>query len=310
MTKWTAEDIPDLSGKVIIVTGANSGLGYASTLALARKGGMLVLACRSLQRGRDALAAVCEAVPQAQAGFMQLDLASLASIEAFAATFNERFGRLDILLNNAGLSAMPRMETEDGFEMHFGVNHLGHFALTGQLLDRLLTTPESRVVTVSSRMHRKSNMAWDDLMSKRAYDKWDAYRQSKLANLLFAFELQRRLEAADATTQSLAAHPGFSDTAWSSDLSGLQVTFLGLMSRLFGQSADAGAWAQLYAAADPAARGGGFYGPKGDFRGHPTEAQASAAAYSAADAGRLWDLSVELTGVDFGVLASAATVTG
>lgn len=299
MSDWTIDDMPDLSGKVMIVTGANSGLGYASAKILSQKGATVILACRNRARGRQALAAIRAEAPQAQAGLLELDLASLASVKACADTFKERFDRLDVLMNNAGLSLLPRTETEDGFEMHLGVNHLGHFALTGLLLERLLATPKSRVVTVTSRMHATAIMNWDDLMSEQSYDKWAAYRRSKLANLLFAFELQRRFEATGADSGSLAAHPGFAATDWGSDLKGLQAALLRLASRLFGQSAEDGARPQLYAAVDPRAAAGLYYGPRGGMRGGPVAMRASEAAYDQGAAERLWRISERLTGVAY-----------
>jgi len=297
LEKWTADNISDQSGKVMIVTGANSGLGLARAMILAKKGATVVLACRNQGRGEAALAAIRAQVPAAEVVLLILDLASLASIAAFAAAFEAQFERLDVLLNNAGVSLLPRTETEDGFETIFGVNHLGHFALTGRLLAALLATPNSRVVTVSSRMHAAGVMRWDDLMGQQSYNKWEAYRQSKLANLLFAFERQRRLAAMGAPCLSLAAHPGFSDTNWAGNLGGWQVTLLRPISRWLGQTAADGALSQLYAAVDPAAAGGAYYGPQGGLRGEPVALRAGDAAYDKTAAQRLWTISEALTGV-------------
>ena len=300
MTNWTSEDIPNLDGKTIIVTGANSGLGYESTLALAEKGALVVMACRNLEKGRKALENIKTVVPSAQLDLMELDLADLKSIHAFAAAFKGKYDRLDVLLNNAGVMLTPRRLTADGFESQFGINHLGHFALTGLLLDLLLKTPESRVVAVSSQMHVDGKMVWDDLMGEQSYNNQDAYRQSKLANLLFAFELNRKLQATGSTTMAVGAHPGMADTNWvANNLSGLMKFFMGLMAPLMSQKADLGALSQLFAATSADVKTGGYYGPDGVRKGYPVEVRAAEAAYDEADAQKLWALSEELTGVKY-----------
>jgi NAD(P)-dependent dehydrogenase (short-subunit alcohol dehydrogenase family) len=303
ITNWTKDNIPDLNGKVIIVTGANSGVGYESSLALAEKGATLIMACRNLERGRRAAEAIKRAVPSAKLDVMPLDLASGKSIQAFAAMFKGKYDRLDVLINNGGPVGAARKLTEDGFESQFGINHLGHFALTGLLLDVLLKTPDSRIVTVSSRMHTSGKIQWDDLKSEHSYDRWNAYRQSKLANLLFTFELNRRLEAKGMTTRALAAHPGQAATNWAANnLDGVMGSLLKTLGPLMFQSAAMGALPPLYAAVDGNAKRGGYYGPKHDTKGHPVEGRASEAAYNESDAKRLWELSEELTGVKYGVL--------
>jgi NAD(P)-dependent dehydrogenase (short-subunit alcohol dehydrogenase family) len=314
MTQWTANDIPDQTGRVVVVTGANSGLGYESALALARKGAHVIMACRSAQRAADARQAIEDAcTPGASIDVMPLDLGSLASVRAFAADFSARFDRLDLLLNNAGLMATPQGMTADGFETQFGVNHLGHFALTGLLLPLLLRTPGSRVVTTSSIAHRTGKMNFDDLNLSANYSRYGAYGQSKLANVLFAFELQRRLSAAGAGTISLAAHPGFAETnlqrataaaSGSRAEGGLYETMLGL----FAQSQEMGALPQLYAATAPAVKGGEFYGPSTlDMRGYPKRVNGAKATRDTAAAARLWAESERLTGVvyDFAVPQAA-----
>jgi NAD(P)-dependent dehydrogenase (short-subunit alcohol dehydrogenase family) len=211
---WTTEKIPDLTGKVIIVTGANSGLGFEAAKEFARKGAQTILACRSMDKAQAALDQIKQEIPEASAEIMQLDLASLASVREFAETFKSRYDRLDILVNNAGIMWVPYQKTEDGFESQFGTNHLGHFALTGLLMDLLLKTPDARVVNVSSVGHRSGTMDFDNLMFEggKGYGRHRAYGRSKLANLLFTYELQRKFGAVDADAIATAAHPGGSNT--------------------------------------------------------------------------------------------------
>ena len=300
MTNWTKDNIPDLNGKVFIITDANSGLGYECTLALAEKGGTVIMACRSLERAQHSLDAIRQAVPSASLESMELDLASLKSVCAFAESFKNKYDRLDVLINNGSPIIAERSITEDGFESHFGVNHLGHFALTGLLLGILLKTPSSRVVTVGSREHVNGKIQWDDLMSERSYDWTTAYRQSKLANMLFAFELSRGLGAMGSSTLSVAAHPGLARTGWvENNLSGF-IKVLGKIKSLISyQRASLTALPVLYAAVDPNAKSGSYYGPEHDTKGYPVEVQASEAAYNETDAERLWELSEKLTGVKY-----------
>jgi NAD(P)-dependent dehydrogenase (short-subunit alcohol dehydrogenase family) len=303
MTDWTKDNIPDLHGRTFIITGANSGLGYECSLAVAEKGAQVVMACRDLDRGRRALAGIKQAVPDAKLELMELDLASFESIRAFAKSFKSRHDKLDVLINNGGPIVAGRRVTQDGYESHFGINHLGHFLLTGLLLDVLLKAPSSRIVTVSSRMHVDGKIDWDDLNGERSYDRARAYSQSKLANTLFAFELNRRLEAKGSATISVAAHPGLARTSWAdNNLDGLMRPLGKLMSRLSYQSASMGALPLLYAATDPSAKPGGYYGPEHDQKGYPVELRAGAAAYDETDAKRLWALSEELTGLEYEAL--------
>ncbi|HID54223.1 MAG TPA: SDR family NAD(P)-dependent oxidoreductase [Anaerolineae bacterium] len=300
--KWTANDIPDQSDKVIIVTGANSGLGYETSLALARKGAHVVLACRNRQKGETAVTQIRQQVPDASLELMALDLADLSSIRQFAAEFQANHDRLDVLINNAGIMAIPYRQTADGFEMQFGVNHLGHFALTGRLLDLLTQTANSRVVTVSSNMHWRGKIDFDNLNGERDYSKWGAYSASKLANLLFAYELQRRLAAAGYDTSSVAAHPGYAATDLQAKTgSRLQTMVMRFSNAVFAQSAARGALPTLYAAVMPNARGGGYYGPGGlgEMRGHPVKVQSSGASHDGAAAVKLWQVSEQLTGVAY-----------
>lgn len=307
--RWTADDMPDLSGKTVVVTGGNSGIGYEAALQFARKGARVVLACRDAGKADAACAAIRAAHPAAAVEAMTLDLASLASVRAFAAAFLEAHRELHVLCNNAGVMALPPRRTADGFEMQFGTNHLGHFALTGLLLDRLLATAGARVVTVSSTAHRLGKIRFEDLNWDRGYGKWRAYGQSKLANLQFAYELQRRLEHAGAAVLSTACHPGWAAT--NLQLAGPQMegstvleTLAGLANRLMGQSAAMGALPTLYAATAQDVRGGDYYGPDGpgESWGYPKRVDSSARSHDRDTAGRLWQVSEELTGVRVGPL--------
>ncbi len=293
--KWRAADMPDQAGKIIIVTGANSGIGYETARALAHKGAHVVMACRSRGRAEAAAARIRAENPRGELALLDLDLADLASVRAFADAFHQRYDRLDVLVNNAGIMALPqRMTTKDGFEIQFGVNHLGHFALTGLLIERLLATPKSRVVTVSSKAHRFGTINFDDLNWERSYSPWKAYGQSKLANLLFTFELQRRLEARDAETIAVAAHPGYTAT----NLQRYMRSFT-WFQKLLAQSPEMGALPTLYAATMPDVRGGDYFGPDSfmEMRGHPKRVRAKPHAYDAETARRLWKVSEALTGV-------------
>ena len=303
MSEWTTDNIPDLNGKVFIITGSNSGIGYECSLALAEQGATVIMACRNLDKGQHALKAIKSTLPSAKLDLMELDLASLKSIHTFASSFKSTHDTLDVVINNAGPVGAARRETKDGFESHFGVNHLGHFALTGLLLDELLITPSSRTVTVSSRMHTTGNIEWDDLMSEQSYDRWSAYKQSKLANLLFAFEFNRRLEAKGKSTISVAAHPGLANTGWAdNNLDGFMKFMGNVMSRVSYQSAAIGALPVLYASVDPNVRAGGYYGPDKDAKGYPVEVRAGDLAYDESSAIRLWEVSEELTGVTYDAL--------
>ncbi|HVO24236.1 MAG TPA: oxidoreductase [Candidatus Margulisiibacteriota bacterium] len=306
---WTADDIPDLSGKTIIVTGGNSGIGYEAAKQLARKGARLVLACRDMEKARAAVAAIRGEQRAAAVETMQLDLASLASIRNFAAAFLAQPGALHVLCNNAGVMALPYRTTADGFEMQLGTNHLGHFALTGLLLDRLLATPGARVVNVSSGAHRFGSIRFDDLQWGRGYRKWGAYGQSKLANLLFTYELQRKLAAANAALISVACHPGYAAT--NLQLAGPRMegaTFIESLSqlanRLVAQSAAMGALPTLYAATAPDVRGGDYIGPDGlgEMWGYPKKVQSNRRSHDTAAAAKLWEVSERLTGVRYAAL--------
>jgi NAD(P)-dependent dehydrogenase (short-subunit alcohol dehydrogenase family) len=300
MPKWTAADIPDQGGRTAVVTGANSGLGLHTTLELARKGARVVMACRNLDKGRAAEKRIRSEVPKADLELRALDLADLASVRAFADGLPDPC--IDLLVNNAGVMALPRRETADGFEMHIGTNHLGHFALTGLLLDRLRAAPAARVVTVSSGAHRIGRMNFDDLQTRKRYFRWTAYGQSKLANLLFAFELQRRAAAAGLELRSMAAHPGYAATDLQSHSAFfLERLFMKVSNAVVAQSDAMGALPSLYAATEPDLPGGTFAGPDGlaEQRGHPHVVSPSGAAQDEVAARRLWDVSEELTGVRY-----------
>jgi NAD(P)-dependent dehydrogenase (short-subunit alcohol dehydrogenase family) len=312
---WTAKDIPPggLAGKTIIVTGGNSGIGFEAARAFAGRGAQLVLACRNPQKAGDAVDRLVAAHADAQVEVLPLDLASLASVRDFAKQFSERYPSLDALCNNAGVMALPLRRTADGFEMQVGTNHLGHFALTGLLLDKLLATPGSRVVNVSSTAHKIGKLDLDDLnYEKRTYWKWAAYGQSKLANLYFTYELQRRLERAGVQgTLTAAAHPGYAAT--NLQFVGPQMMnsrFLervaGLANRIVSQPASMGCLPTVYAAVHTDVEGGGYYGPDGfqEIAGHPKKVASTKRSHDEATAAGLWELSEELTGVTYDALGS------
>jgi NAD(P)-dependent dehydrogenase (short-subunit alcohol dehydrogenase family) len=294
---WTTADIPDLSGKVAIVTGANSGIGYETALELAQKGATVVMACRSLLKAESAANEIRQTNPSGEVVVMKLDLGDLDSVRDFAAAFQARYDRLDLLINNAGIMVPPYGKTAQGFETQIGVNHLGHFALTGLLLDVLLRTSQSRVVTVSSGSHRFGQMDFADLhWERKTYKPNPAYGQSKLANLLFTYELQRKLAAAGRDIIAVAAHPGWTETNLQQH-SGL-ASFL---NPFFAQPQPMGALPTLRAAVDPSADGGEYYGPAGfmEMRGYPVVVESNDASHNLADARRLWQVSERLTGVTF-----------
>lgn len=304
--KWRYENVPDLSGKTILITGANSGTGFHTARGVAAHGATTILACRNLQKGDAALAAIKAESPAATMELMQLNLADLSSVRAFAASFKEKYDQLNVLVNNAGVMALPYQKTADGFEMQFGTNHLGHFALTGLLLDVLLATPDARVATMSSAFHRRGVMNFDDLNGEKSYKKWGAYAQSKLANLLFAYELQRKFGAAGADAISGGAHPGYAATnlQTAGATSAMQRFGNKIMNALLAQSAEMGALPLLYAATAEDVRGGEYFGPGGfmNMRGYPQREESNDRSHNAEDAARLWQVSEELTGVqyDFG----------
>ncbi len=313
MPAWSDADIPDQAGRVVVVTGATSGLGRQTALALARRGASVTLAVRDADRGAAAKGFIKREVPAADVSVGLVDLASLASVADFAAEFVGTHPGVDVLVNNAGVMALPRRTTVDGFELQFATNHLGHFALTGRLLPLLLARPGARVVTVSSGAAQMGRMHFSDLEGERRYQRWMAYAQSKLANLLFAFELDRRVRAAGVDLVSVAAHPGYAAT----NLQAVGPRMTGNMiaermadfgNRLVAQSDAQGALPQLYAATAPGVQGGDYFGPDGLFglRGAPTKVRPPGRALDAAAAHLLWDRSEELTEVRYRELDASA----
>jgi len=296
MKKWKLDNMPDQTGRVAIVTGANTGIGFETAAALASKNATVVMACRNRQKAEAAIEKIRERTPDAELEFIELDLASLASVERFATAFRAGRDRLDLLINNAGVMIPPLGHTEDGFELQFGCNHLGHFALTGHLLDLIEATPGGRVVNVSSMAHRQGKMDFDNLNAEKGYSAMPAYGQSKLANLLFTFELQRRLEAKGSKVVATAAHPGWTGT----DLQRHSSLFR-FLNTFFAQTPPMGALPTLRAGADPEAEGGDYFGPKGfyEMRGYPKKVGTTPAAQNELDARRLWEVSETLTGVSF-----------
>ncbi len=304
--RWIEQNIPSQAGKTALITGANSGLGFEAAKVLAGKGAAVVMAVRNTGKGEAAAAAIRAAVPGAELEVAALDLASLASIRRFAESFAQAHGRLDMLINNAGVMAIPRRTTADGFEMQFGTNHLGHFALTGLLLPLMLTTPTARIATVSSGAHILGKINFDDLQGERSYSKWGAYGQSKLANLLFTYELQRKLEAAGSSVISVVAHPGYASTnlqnvgpEMEGSKSGKRT--MSAANRILAQSAAMGALPEVYAATSPNVRGGDYIGPDGFLgqKGFPKKVKSNARSRDQAVAVRLWAVSEELTGVKY-----------
>ncbi|HEY0227715.1 MAG TPA: SDR family NAD(P)-dependent oxidoreductase [Mycobacterium sp.] len=301
-SEWTTADVHDQSGRVAIITGANSGLGYDTAAVLAAKGAHVVLAVRNLEKGAQAADRIKAASPHAVIALQELDLSSLDSVRKAADELRTNYPRIDLLINNAGVMYVPTREaTKDGFEMQFGTNHLGHFALDGLLMDNLLRVEGSRVVTISSVGHRiLAKIHFDDLHWERGYNRVGAYGQSKLANLLFTYELQRRLKASGAPTIALAAHPGFSDTELMRYLPGIIPDFLW---KLATQSAEMGALPTLRAATDPAAQGGQYYGPDGlgEVKGRPKVVASSSQSHNGDLQRQLWTVSEKLTGVTYPV---------
>ncbi len=306
--KWKASDIPDLKGKIALVTGANSGLGYYTCLELARKGAHVVLAARNKDKGYAALDKIKSEIPEADLQVMKLDLANIESIKHFADAFIEEYEKLDILINNAGVMAIPLMRTSQGFEMQFGTNHLGHYALTALMFAFIDKTPGARIVNVSSLMHKFGTIHFDDLNWEKSYSKWDAYSQSKLANLLFSIELDRRLRLADKQTSVMAAHPGYASTNLQTrggEMEGSKANVLAnkFLNAVVAQPAWRGALPSLYAATCPEAVSGKFYGPSGlgGVRGYPREEKINPKLTSPDVAKRLWEESESLTCIHFPV---------
>ncbi len=294
--KWTKDNIPNMQDKIVLITGANSGLGFEASLALAEKNATVLMACRDTAKGEKAVQDIRAVHASADLVLMQLDLSSLESVREFAETCNRNYDHLDILINNAGVMAPPYSTTRDGFELQIGVNHFGHFALTGLILDPLLQAPTGRIVSVSSFAHKMGDIRFNDINWKKKYSRWPAYGQSKLANLFFTYELDRQLKGANARTIAVAAHPGYSYTK-------LQ-RYTGLFSflnHLVAQSPQMGVSPILYAATEWNVGGGQFFGPNGimEMRGYPKKTRSSKLSYNRDIAGKLWELSEEVTGVRY-----------
>ena len=307
ITNFTTVDVPDQSGKTFFVTGANTGIGYEAAKVFAGRGGRVLLGCRNREKGEEALARIADAHPGADVALVDLDLADLASVTKAAQIVGQE-PRLDVLVNNAGVMWNPKTITKDGFESQFGINHLGHFALTGLLLESLLATPDSRIVNISSNGHRSGieDIYWDDINAEREYHPRRRYYASKLANLLFTYELDRRLRGKGSSTIAVAAHPGGSDTELGRHITGTFGLFMRALTpilRPMMNTAEEGAWPTELAATAPGVEGGQYFGPggRGEMSGPARRVDSSAASKDLARAKRLWDLSIEMTGVDPGI---------
>ena len=305
MPKWTSNDIQNLRGKTAIVTGANSGLGLVTAKELAGKWCHVVMACRSANKAEAAAKEITNAYPKASIEILALDLSSMDSIKSFSDEIHKRFKAIDLLCNNAGVMDIPFRKTTEGFEMQFGTNHLGHFALTGRLLDLIAHTEGARIVTTSSLMHIPGKINFDDLHWSKGYSGWGAYFQSKLANLLFTYELERKLKTAGAKAISVASHPGYASTnlqlvSAQMENSSFQENLWKSMNACVAQSAEMGTLPTLYAATNNSIKGGDFIGPRIlGWRGYPKKANSSKRSKDKAVASKLWSVSEELTGVQF-----------
>lgn len=311
--KWTQADMPDLTGKIAVVTGANSGLGYESAKALAKKGATVIMAVRNLAKGEQAQVDIRQEVPAATLDVMQADMGDLSSIKTFSEDFKAKYDRLDILLNNAGLMAIPRQTTADGFEMQLGVNHLGHFALTGHLLDVIVKTPQARIHNVTSSANFMGNINFDDLMGEEDYGRWTAYGQSKLANVLFTFELNKRLQQAGYDTIANVSHPGLvignlqANSMHESGTGNVESIFYALARPIMSHDISMGILPMLYAMTAENAKGGVMYAPRYfNHRGYPAEKKPNKSAYDKQIRRRFWDVSAELTHVHYEILEKAS----
>lgn len=303
MNEKAAFTVPDQADRVALVSGANTGLGFEACRVLAGRGARVIMACRSIAKGENARNLILEKVPGAQLELEELDVSSMDSVRRCAERLESRLERLDLLINNAGVMAIPAGKSADGYDLQFATNHLGHFLLTGLMLPRLLATPGSRIVPVSSIAARQGSIDFEDLMGDKHYDTWKAYNQSKLANLMFGFELQRRLERRGADTAAIVAHPGASMTDLFSTPGGgfIKRVLTPVIRPFLYQSAEAGAQIILYAATSPDALPGGYYGPanRNEMKGPPAAARIPAAAQDEEVARRLWRASEELVGLSY-----------
>jgi NAD(P)-dependent dehydrogenase (short-subunit alcohol dehydrogenase family) len=301
--QWTEAAVPDQSGRTAVITGGNSGIGFEAARVLAGRGARLILGCRDQGKAHDAVTRIRAAAPGADVRVVPLDLASLESVRVAAGQIRSACEGIDLLINNAGVMMPPYGRTADGFELQFGINHLGHFALTGLLIDRLAALPGARVVTVSSNSHAGGQINFDDLQSEHRYRRVAGYGQSKLANLMFTYELQRRLDSAGSPTIAVAAHPGLTRTGLARYLSRVMTAFYVLVERPFAQRAAIGALGALRAATDPAVHGGEYYGPvrwRGE-RGYPERISSSERSHDEGAQRRLWQESERLTGVRYAI---------
>lgn len=295
--KWDANDIPEQRGKVVIVTGSSSGIGFETARVLASKGALVILAVRNLTKGNNAIDRIKTQFKNCEVSIMELNLADLGSIKNFAENFKKNFSRLDLLINNAGVMIPPYSKTADGFELQFGTNHLGHFALTGLLMDLIKNTKDSRIINVSSGAHRTGNLNFEDLnWEKRKYKPWRAYGDSKIANLYFTYELQRRYDNSDPGIIAAASHPGWTAT----DLQRYSGIFR-FFNPFFAQKPAMGALPTLYAATAPHVKSGDFFGPGGwqEWRGYPKKVESNKLSHDKNIAAQLWNISEELTGIKF-----------
>ncbi|WP_018256521.1 oxidoreductase [Halomicrobium katesii] len=313
MTDWTARDMPSLDDRTVVVTGANSGIGYEATKAFARRGATVVMACRSTERGERAAREIDRSVANADLDVLACDLADLDAVADFAEAFTSAYDELHVLCNNAGVMALPRGETADGFERQLGINHLGHFALTGHLLEALAATDGARVVTQSSGAHQNGEIDFEDLQGERSYGRWSAYSQSKLANVLFGYELDRRADEAGIDVTSAVCHPGYADSdlqrrAGEAGAGAIGAVIAQAANALVAQSAARGALPMLYAATHDGISSGEYVGPGGllNMRGAPAVQDSSARSYNAATASKLWHVSEDLTGVAYDFPAALA----
>lgn len=300
--------MPDQSGKIVVITGANSGLGYASAVEIAKKGATIVMAVRNVSKGEKAKTDLLQAVPNATVDLMTLDVGNLQSVRDFASAFKAKYDRINLLLNNAGVMAIPRTTTADGFEMQLGVNHLGHFALTGLLLDVIVNTPNARIHNVSSSANYTGTINFDDLMGEKEYGRWTAYGQSKLANVVYTFELDKRLKAAGYDTMANTSHPGLvmtnlqTNSLEKSDANG-EAFIYRIMGPLMAQDISMGILPMLFGSTADEAKGGVFYGPRTfNLRGYPAEKQPNKEALDASIRERFWSVSEELTGISYDLL--------
>lgn len=302
--KWGIDDMPSQAGKIIVITGGNSGLGLETAKAFAQKGAEVVLACRSVDKGKIAKDDIIKQIPESKVEVVELDLMKLSSVRSFAEKFKQKYSRLDILMNNAGIMTSPYALTEDGFESQMGTNHLGHFALTGLLLEIILSTANSRIVNVSSLAHKQWKMSFENSLSEypNNYNKMRAYARSKLANLLFTYELQRRLEFANHNCIAVAAHPGASYTNLGRHLERKLIAKIlrPLIIKVL-PTPKSGAMPQIRAASDPAVKGGEYYGPAGflELSGRPVKVRSAKTSHNIEDAKKLWEMSEEITKVSF-----------